>query len=82
VTRELERVADEVGHLEDLRSLVVVGEDDRVLLDLELPDLFDESFDLAAALLVVDGLLTERAELLEQLFRGLRCACRRRHVAR
>ncbi len=36
---ELERVADEVGHLEELRTLVVVGQDHRVTGALERVDL-------------------------------------------
>ena len=38
LARQLERVADEVGDLEDLRPLVVVRQDDGVALALERAD--------------------------------------------
>ena len=53
---ELEAVADEVRDLEDLRSLIVVGENDRVSLAFQLANRDHAPGDLAAPLRVVRGI--------------------------
>ena len=53
LARQLERVADEVGHLEDLGTLVVVRQDDGVAVALELLDLGDQVGNGVAALVGV-----------------------------
>src|SRR5581483_6060627 len=63
---ELERVADEVGHLEELRTLVVVREDDGVPLPLERRDLGDRVGDRGAA----GGRIRRVAERREERFEG------------
>ena len=52
---ELERVADVVGDLLDLRQLVVVGEDHRVLLAGERPDLLLERADVLRGKIAAGG---------------------------
>ena len=62
-----ERVADEVGHVLQLRQLVVVGEDDGVALGGERPDLLAQARDLLLAQLggkLVDGRKLQHGEPL------------------
>ena len=49
--RQLERVADEIGDLQDLRPVVVVRDDHRVALLLQRADLVVQRLELADVLL-------------------------------
>ncbi len=62
-------IADEIGDLEDLRTLVVVSENDRVFAPFQLLDLDDERRDPTATVQIILAALVQRREPLEQRLR-------------
>jgi hypothetical protein len=73
LARQLERVADEVGHFEDLRALVVVGQHDGVAGALEVLDLGHQGRECGARTRAV-GVRVERAQSPVQVVGGGRGA--------
>ena len=63
LARQLQRIADEIGDLEDLRALVIVGQDHRFALRLEPVD-FRDCRGIAIARLAIVIVLPEHAQLV------------------
>src|SRR5207245_11796633 len=70
LARELERVAHEVGHREDLRALVVVRQDDGVAGALQGADLGDDVGQRGAAFGAVVPIAERREQRFELVPRG------------
>src|SRR5277367_2299214 len=68
LARQLERITDEIGNLEDLGPLIIMRQYHGSALDLEAADFVDLADKTFACLKIVAGLI-ERAQALEKVAR-------------